>query len=53
VERRLPIRKPNIEPYKVLKYHNDLIGHAPEAQPTNFQYRNPPVAPIMVNNTKR
>jgi len=44
----LPIRYPNAKPHMVLRYHFDFIGHVPDWQPINFQYRKPPIAPARV-----
>ena len=33
-------------PYNVLMYQTDLITQVPDRQPINFQYRNPPRAPV-------
>lgn len=35
-------------PHRVLQYQTEFIGQVPLLQPTNFQYKKPPSAPINV-----
>jgi hypothetical protein len=48
----LKIKYPNKEPYKVELIGLEVIIHLPLEQPTNFQYVNPRIAPMMMPITE-